>query len=490
MFTGQKSVKTAALQELLYFTILPWEMRKNQRFYTLLRYLLDALSVLSAFFMLKSTAAITYTSPAFAVLFVLISIALWNVTSIHSKLYAERRSNKFSEEIIFIFYNTLVFSLLVSASLYFMQPGISLTFTAYMKYIGSVFVIATVTKYIHRKYIHSILSQGNMYDKILLVGGDSSAEFFYETVNKYYYYGYKCIGFIDDSINKLNGCPYYGKIENLENVLRDQLVDEVVITLPNDQYEKIKDCVDVCEAKRIQVRLLPDAYKYATSTVQVDNIGIMPVLNINELPLDKWENKLIKRSFDILFSLTFFLTIGIVFFPLIALLIKLTSRGPILFKQERWGLNNTKIICYKFRTMIKESNELDELGKYQSTTKDDPRITPIGRLLRRTNLDELPQFWNVLIGNMSIVGPRPHPTPMNLESMHTVENYMLRHIVPPGISGWAQVNGYRGEVRTTKDMQRRVDFDLYYIHRWTFWLDCQIILQTVVNFLRGDQNAY
>jgi putative colanic acid biosynthesis UDP-glucose lipid carrier transferase len=188
--------------------------------------------------------------------------------------------------------------------------------------------------------------------------------------------------------------------------------------------------------------------------------------------------------------LVFFCALGIIFLPIIALLIKLTSKGPILFKQERWGLNNAKIICYKFRTMVRESADVDENGKYQITTKDDPRVTPIGRILRKTNLDELPQFWNVLIGNMSIVGPRPHPTPMNLESMHTVENYMLRHIVPPGITGWAQVNGLRGEVKTAKDMQRRVDFDLYYIHRWTFWMDSQIILQTVINFLRGDQNAY
>jgi putative colanic acid biosynthesis UDP-glucose lipid carrier transferase len=222
----------------------------------------------------------------------------------------------------------------------------------------------------------------------------------------------------------------------------------------------------------------------------VDNIGMMPVLNISELPLDKWENKVVKRAFDVAFSLVFFCTLGIIFFPIIALLIKLTSKGPILFKQERWGLNNAKIICYKFRTMIAESAEVDEDGKYQITIKEDPRVTPIGKILRRTNLDELPQFWNVLIGNMSIVGPRPHPTPMNLESMHTVENYMLRHIVPPGITGWAQVNGLRGEVKTPKDMQRRVDFDLYYIHRWTFWMDSQIILQTVINFVRGDQNAY
>jgi putative colanic acid biosynthesis UDP-glucose lipid carrier transferase len=140
--------------------------------------------------------------------------------------------------------------------------------------------------------------------------------------------------------------------------------------------------------------------------------------------------------------------------------------------------------------MYKESSDIDELGNFQQAQKDDPRITHIGKILRKTNMDELPQFWNVLLGNMSVVGPRPHPTPLNLESMHTVENYMLRHLVKPGISGWAQVNGYRGETKMPGSMQRRINFDLYYIHRWTFWLDCQIILQTIINIIRGDQNAY
>jgi lipopolysaccharide/colanic/teichoic acid biosynthesis glycosyltransferase len=191
-----------------------------------------------------------------------------------------------------------------------------------------------------------------------------------------------------------------------------------------------------------------------------------------------------------IFAVLFFLTIGIFIFPIIALIIKLTSRGPIIFKQERWGLNNQKITCFKFRSMIKESSDIDEGGNYNQAFKNDPRITLIGKFLRQTNLDELPQFWNVLLGNMSVVGPRPHPTPLNIESMQTVDNYMLRHMVLPGITGLAQVNGCRGETKTTQEMQRRVNFDLYYIHRWSFWLDLQIIIQTVVNIFRGDQNAY
>jgi putative colanic acid biosynthesis UDP-glucose lipid carrier transferase len=465
-------------------------MKKNQNFYTLLRYLLDAISIFAAYGLIQWQYHPVQNESLLFYFYPFILLATWYFAGIYSKLYEERRSNKFSEEIIFIFYNTILFTILSAALLAFMQPQINMGLVLFLRLITAIFILATVTKYIHRKYIHSILSQGKMFDKILLVGGGNAAQFFYETVNKYYYYGYTCVGFVDNNITKLNGCKYYGPIHELQSVLQKEIVDEVVITLTSEEHELIKSCVDVCEVYKVQTRILPDAYKYSTTNVQVDNIGILPVLNISGLPLDLSFNKFIKRIFDIIFSVLFFSTLGIIVFPIIALLIKLTSKGPIFFKQERWGLNNAKITCYKFRTMVKESTEVDEKGKYKSTIKNDPRITRVGSILRKTNLDELPQFWNVLVGNMSIVGPRPHPTPMNLESMHTVENYMLRHSVLPGITGWAQVNGLRGEVKTVQDMQRRVDFDLYYIHRWTFWLDSQIILQTIINFIRGDQNAY
>lgn len=298
------------------------------------------------------------------------------------------------------------------------------------------------------------------------------------------------MGFLDNDNTKLNGCTYQGKINNLQTILKQYHIDEVVIALPNTQNDEIQQCIELCDFYKTKARIIPDLYQYASSTVQVNNIGLMPVISIRSLPLDKSENKFLKRTFDIIFSALFFLLMGWWVLPLIALAIKFTSRGPIIFKQERWGLNNQKIICYKFRSMVSDSSDIDKNGFYHQASKDDPRVTRLGAFLRRTNMDELPQFWNVLLGNMSVVGPRPHPTPLNLESMHTVENYMLRHVVKPGITGWAQVNGCRGETRIPGSMQRRVNFDLYYIHRWTFWLDGQIILQTAINVIRGDQNAY
>jgi putative colanic acid biosynthesis UDP-glucose lipid carrier transferase len=464
-------------------------MKKRLSYFYITRYLADA-SAIAIAYLATLLSLFGNISQGFNGLFLITSIIYWYLISPFSKLYADRRSNKFSEEIIFIIYNIILLFIFISASLYFVKGSYDFTVQFFGIYLGYILFFVASTKYFLRKNIHAALHQGKLYDKILLVGSTPSAINYYETINKFYYYGYKCAGILDDKPTQINGSKYFGKIDALHKVLQTELIDEVVIALPNTDYNKIQECIEVCDFHKTKVRILPDLQQFASSAVTVDNIGLLPTISIIELPLDKWQNKIIKRIFDIIFSLLVFFTVGIVLFPLIALLIKLTSRGPVFFKQERWGLNNEKIICYKFRTMVAESKDLDATGKYQQATKNDPRVTWIGKLLRKTNLDELPQFLNVLLGNMSVVGPRPHPTPLNIESMHTVDNYMLRHIVLPGISGWAQVNGCRGETKTVDDMQQRVNFDLYYIHRWTFWLDCQIILQTIINILRGDQNAY
>jgi putative colanic acid biosynthesis UDP-glucose lipid carrier transferase len=347
-----------------------------------------------------------------------------------------------------------------------------------------------LSKYAIRKKIHAYLNKGIFYDHVLLVGSTKAAEEFVEAVKKYYYYGYKCIGYIDEQDNLKKECAYLGNLNDLHTILRTTEIDEVFIALPTSENEKIQSCIAICDGLGIKVRILPNLSEFTSSSVYINNIGLLPVVNVGDLPLDKKENRILKRSFDIVFSLLFFILLGSFIFPLLAIIIKLSSKGPIFFKQERWGLNNKRITCYKFRSMYKESSDIDEEGNFQQAQKNDPRITLIGKILRKTNMDELPQFWNVLMGNMSVVGPRPHPTQLNIESMELVDNYMLRHMVIPGITGLAQVNGCRGETRTTKDMQKRVNFDLYYIQRWNFWLDLQIIIQTIINIFRGDQNAY
>lgn len=464
-------------------------MAKAYNRYTTLRYIIDA-PVVAVSYLVASSITVDVALNLYGYLFTIVTLIVWYIAASFSRLYADRRSNKYSEEIVFIIYTIILFTILLSSVSFFLRNYIQFNSYFFSFFLIILFLLLTLTKYIIRKYLHSAIYQGKLFDNILIIGSTPSALDFYETINKYYYYGYKCVGFLDNSNAKMNGCAYQGKINNLGSILKERAVDEVVIALPNTQNEQIQQCIEICDYYTTKARILPDLYQYASSTIQVNNIGLMPVISVRSLPLDKEENKILKKAFDIFFAIIFFLVLGFWLLPLIALAIKLTSRGPIIFKQERWGLNNEKIVCYKFRTMEANSSDIDKNGFYHQASKDDPRVTKLGSFLRRTNMDELPQFWNVLLGNMSVVGPRPHPTPLNLESMHKVENYMLRHVVKPGITGWAQVNGCRGETRIPGSMQRRVNFDLYYIHRWTFWLDSQIILQTAINVIRGDQNAY
>jgi len=222
----------------------------------------------------------------------------------------------------------------------------------------------------------------------------------------------------------------------------------------------------------------------------ITSFGSISIISVQEDLLDNLYWRFIKRTCDIILSFVAFLFIFVWIYPIIAILIKLSSKGPVFFKQERWGKKNRKIIVYKFRTMKIEDSDIDESGKYKQAIKNDPRITSIGSFLRKMNLDELPQILNVIVGNMSFVGPRPHPTPLNIESKKNIKSYMKRHLIKPGITGWAQVNGLRGETKQGGLMKKRVEHDIWYIENWSLWLDLQIILLTIWNMAKGDSNAY
>ena len=464
-------------------------MKKQQQFLRNISYTLDIIIILIAYLIAKKFSY-NIDLQFFSYPFFFLSIVLWFVMSVFSKIYFEKRSNKFAEEMVQMIYHSILFIVSLSSVLFFLNLNHKFPSKFVLVFANVLTFLAILSKYAIRKKIHAYLNKGIFYDQVLLVGSNKAAEEFIDAVKKYYYYGYKCIGYIDDQNQLKKECAYLGNLNDLHTILRTTEIDEVFIALPTGENEKIQNCIAICDGLNIKVRILPNLSEFTSSSVYINNIGLLPVVNVGDLPLDKRENRLLKRSFDIVFSLLFFILLGSFIFPLLAIIIKLSSKGPIFFKQERWGLNNKRITCYKFRSMYKESSDIDEEGNFQQAFKDDPRITLIGKILRKTNMDELPQFWNVLIGNMSVVGPRPHPTQLNIQSMELVDNYMLRHMVIPGITGLAQVNGCRGETRTTEDMQKRVNFDLYYIQRWNFWLDLQIIIQTVINIFRGDQNAY
>lgn len=267
-------------------------------------------------------------------------------------------------------------------------------------------------------------------------------------------------------------------------------VDEVIITIPLENEKRIQGIVNIAERNFISVKIVPSYHKvFLTRKTIFTHIDGVPIVSFRPEKLSYLHNKVLKRIFDIIFSTIVLFTIFPISYIIFGLLIKMSSPGPILFKQKRTGYRGQPFICYKFRTMkITDPDTADKVP----ATPDDPRKTKIGDFLRKTNLDELPQFINVLKGEMSVVGPRPHSVDEELDRKYQdiIKEYNVRFFTKPGITGWAQVNGYRGGTRNLELMRKRVEYDIWYIENWSFWLDIKIIILTIWRMIKGDPNAY
>jgi putative colanic acid biosynthesis UDP-glucose lipid carrier transferase len=439
------------------------------------------------FFIEKSTFSIPFSVH---LVYVSTSVFSWYLAARISRLNTDRRFNKYAEEIIFIGYTILLFAFIQGANMFFFQLFIYYNSSFFYDYLIILFAILFLVKYIVRKYLHAFTNKGKIFERMVIVSDPDYANHFFDILTRNAFYGYKCLGALHDSSEGLDLCPYLGNSAQIESIIEQMDLDEVVIALPQDKEKEINRIITICNDHRVNVRIIPNFTHLTSSPMTIENIGLIPVISQQALPLDEWGNQLIKRSFDIIFSLLFFVLIASWLFPILILLVKLTSSGPVFYKQKRWGLNNSHINVYKFRTMYFKAPTSRADGSFIQTEEEDSRVTPLGRILRKTSLDELPQFVNVLRGDMAVVGPRPHSIPHNLESINVVSSYTLRHIIKPGITGWAQVNGFRGITKTNLDMQNRVNYDLYYIRKWNFWLDCQIVLQTIINMLKGEDQAY
>jgi putative colanic acid biosynthesis UDP-glucose lipid carrier transferase len=318
----------------------------------------------------------------------------------------------------------------------------------FISYSFSIAILIPVEKYLYRFVYTRIPINKTRSAKAIIVGSGKLGTHFFEFVNKTRLLGINIVGFLDDDCFSEMRDLYIGTISDLPEILTDTSISDILIAIPSDQVDRIEYVKKISDENARRVRVIPDYFK-SDSIIPLEKFLNSPLLSIRNVPLDDKELRLLKRIFDFIFSLLFMLLIASWLFPLIALLIKLSSRGPVFFKQERWGINNS-----------------------------------------RMSIDEFPQFINVLKGEMSVVGPRPHPTALNEISKNQVNHYMLRHLVKPGITGWAQVNGFRGETSDVRLMRKRVELDIWYIENWSFRLDIQIIFQTIINMLKGDRNAY
>lgn len=296
--------------------------------------------------------------------------------------------------------------------------------------------------------------------------------------------GYKFIGYFDNNPEEARG-RYLGNVNAIQEYAKKNTVDVIFCCLPRLYVKEIKGLIDFAENNLIKVKIISQFSRLGNKSLSIQKYGDIPIINVGTIPLDSRANQFIKRAFDIIFSGLVILFIFSWLIPIIGLLIRLESRGPIFFKQYRNGRDNHPFLCWKFRTMVvnKESDS-------KQATKNDPRITKVGAILRKTSIDELPQFINVFLGDMSVVGPRPHPIKLNEQFQPKIDRFIQRHAVKPGITGLAQAKGFRGETSVFSDMSGRVRLDRFYVKNWSLVLDFKIILLTIISILRGSENAY
>ncbi len=419
----------------------------------------------------------------------LLLLFIWQGTGRLVGMYDEFRSRHPLAELAAVTQAVLV-QFLASVVILFAFKTLLLSRFFCVAFAALLFVLVVAQKLLGHLVFGRLRRLGRNLRFVVIVGGGEVGQRFSDMLARYPRLGYRVIGFLDDADATLPEASRLGLLSDLDRVLLEREVDEVVIALPNRQMDRLGEVIRCCENHPTRVRIIPDYLGFLSPQFSVSTFGRFPVISLRANPLEETHWRVFKRAFDLAVALPLLLLVCLWLFPLLALAIKWTSPGPVMFKQERWGRKNRRIICYKFRTMVAGAPQTDGNGRFLQAREQDPRVTPLGAFLRKTSLDELPQLLNVLKGEMSIVGPRPHPTPLNLESQHTVRRYMLRHLVKPGITGWAQIQGFRGEIRDPEQMRRRVECDLWYIENWTWWLDLHIVLLTAWRMVRGDPNAY
>jgi putative colanic acid biosynthesis UDP-glucose lipid carrier transferase len=346
-----------------------------------------------------------------------------------------------------------------------------------------IFGVITFFKFFIFYLLKKYRSDGKNYRNIVLFGENNSAK---KLDNLFHYkndLGYRFYGFFSDKIHKSK--YYLGLIKYGFKYIEDNHIDEIYCDpseISTSQLIKIRKFV---EEKKLELRLLPENKAIYSKDFILEYVGTIPILKPKPLPFEKIETFIFKRVFDIFFSSFVCVFILSWLIPIFWIIIKIDSKGPLFFKQKRDGMNGTQFYCFKFRSMT-INTEADII----SASKNDKRITKVGSFLRKTSLDELPQFFNVLLGDMSVVGPRPHINLQTKKYIDEVENYLIRNSVKPGITGLAQISGYRGEVIKKSDIENRVKLDIFYIENWSFFLDIKIIIQTLLNFFKGEEKAY
>ena len=414
-------------------------------------------------------------------LFETYQVVFWILIAFFVGFYEVYRFTTPVEILSKILKQSIVFLLVVIAYFPFAKDSL-FSGKAVALFMTSSFILIVFIKYLLFYYLKKYrIVTGSNFRNAVIIGYTEEAINLKELFEKRNDYGYRFYGYFSD---KKTNEEVKGKIADIKNYVIENKIDEIYCSLNEITNEQLKDLVEFADENNKTIKFIPDTKQIFSKNLKIDYYEMFPVLSLQRTLLHEPTTKAFKRIFDILFSLFVIVFLLSWLMPLLAILIKLESKGPIFFKQGRPGLEEEEFYCYKFRSM--QINHTTE----KEASKNDPRVTKIGRFLRKTSLDEMPQFFNVLVGDMSVVGPRPHLWSQNKAYGNKVKKYMVRHYVKPGITGLAQVKGFRGEIETDEDMINRIKFDVFYIENWSFVLDLKIINQTVINIFKGEEKAY
>jgi Undecaprenyl-phosphate glucose phosphotransferase len=455
-------------------------IRENQKIFNSAQILIDIIIFLFAMSDAYFLRFLFYSGPRIQIDFYLkisiIAIPIYLLIFNYFQLYESYRAKRLILEVSRIIRaNFLGMILIVVLSFLFKEVNISRLVILIFGGINTLLMI--MSRVLLRKTLRAMRTKGYNIKRMLIIGYNDLAIQFVKKITSNKNLGYEVVGFLSDKAakskeeGKLPAPGFLGSFVELERVMADNSVDEVVVSLEYDQYSLLPDIIEACEKAGTKVSVIPFYTKYLPAKPYIDEIEGLPVINIRKIPLDNLLNNWIKRLFDFLAALFLIILIS----PLLlisAILVKISSPGPILYKQERVGLNKKNFMMYKFRSMKVASDGSD---KTAWTTKDDPRKTKLGSFMRKYNIDELPQFFNVLDGSMSLVGPRPEIPYHVYNFKEEIPLYMVKHQVRPGITGWAQVNGFRGDT----SIKGRIEHDIYYIENWSLLFDIKILLMTV-----------
>ncbi|MBC7607092.1 MAG: undecaprenyl-phosphate glucose phosphotransferase [Burkholderiales bacterium] len=407
--------------------------------------------------------------------------AVWGLIAFFIKFYEIYRFTTPVEIVSKIVKQGILFLLVIIAFFPFSKEVI-FSGKAVAYFMVSSFMLITIFKYLLFYYLkkYRIVTGANFRNAVIIGYTPESIRLkeLFETRNDY---GYRFLGYFSDKKSNAN---ITGKLADLSGFVIQNKVDEIYCSLNEITNDQLKDLVDFADENNKTIKFIPDTKEIFSKNLKVEYYEFFPVLSLRKTMLHDPVTKAFKRIFDIAFSLVIIFGLLSWLVPLLAILIKIETRGPIFFKQGRPGIDEKEFFCYKFRSM--QINKTTE----REASKNDPRVTKIGRFMRKTSMDEMPQFLNVLLGDMSVVGPRPHLWSQNKAYGNKIKKYMVRHYVKPGITGLAQVRGFRGEIETDEDMINRIKYDVFYIENWSLILDVKIIVQTVINIFKGEDKAY